>query len=508
MEKSRTYIAIDLKSFYASVECIERKRDPLTTNLVVADKSRTEKTICLAVSPSLKSYGISGRPRLFQVVEKIREANRIRLQNGPDRKFSGSSDDNEEVKANPALAIDYIVAPPRMACYMEYSTRIYNIYLKYIAPEDMHIYSIDEVFMDVTDYLATYGMTARELAMTIIRDVLRTIGITATAGIGTNLYLCKIAMDIVAKHIEPDKDGVRIAELDEMSYRRLLWSHRPLTDFWRVGRGYVKKLEENGLYTMGDIARCSIGGPNDFHNEELLYQLFGINAELLIDHAWGYEPCTMKLVKAYKPKTNSICSGQVLQSAYDFEKAKLVVKEMTDLMVLDLVEKEMVTDQIVLTVGYDLENLRDPDRRKQYRGEITTDRYGRSVPKHACGTTNLKRQTSSARLITPAVLALYDRIVDKNLLVRRITVTANRLVEESLARHTEEFQQMDLFTDYEAVKREEAQEEAALEREKRMQKAVLDIKKKFGKNAILKGMSLQEGATAKERNRQIGGHKA
>lgn len=362
--------------------------------------------------------------------------------------------------------------------------------------------------MDVTDYLATYGMTARELAMTIIRDVLRTIGITATAGIGTNLYLCKIAMDIVAKHIEPDKDGVRIAELDEMSYRRLLWSHRPLTDFWRVGRGYVKKLEENGLYTMGDIARCSIGGPNDFHNEELLYQLFGINAELLIDHAWGYEPCTMKLVKAYKPKTNSICSGQVLQSAYDFEKAKLVVKEMTDLMVLDLVEKEMVTDQIVLTVGYDLENLRDPDRRKQYRGEITTDRYGRSVPKHACGTTNLKRQTSSARLITPAVLALYDRIVDKNLLVRRITVTANRLVEESLARHTEEFQQMDLFTDYEAVKKEEAQEEAALEREKRMQKAVLDIKKKFGKNAILKGMSLQEGATAKERNRQIGGHKA
>lgn len=309
MEKSRTYIAIDLKSFYASVECIERKRDPLTTNLVVADKSRTEKTICLAVSPSLKSYGISGRPRLFQVVEKIREANRIRLQNGPDREFSGSSNDNEEVKANPALAIDYIVAPPRMACYMEYSTRIYNIYLKYIAPEDMHIYSIDEVFMDVTDYLATYGMTARELAMTIIRDVLRTIGITATAGIGTNLYLCKIAMDIVAKHIEPDKDGVRIAELDEMSYRRLLWSHRPLTDFWRVGRGYVKKLEENGFYTMGDIARCSIGGPNDFHNEELLYQLFGINAELLIDHAWGYEPCTMKLVKAYKPKTNSICSG-------------------------------------------------------------------------------------------------------------------------------------------------------------------------------------------------------
>ncbi len=508
MADDRIYIAIDLKSFYASVECRERNRDPLTTNLVVADKSRTEKTICLAVSPSLKSYGIPGRPRLFEVVQKVNEANNARKWKIPGGEFSGTSDDSEKLKENPALAVDYIVAPPRMAYYMEYSTRIYHIYLKYIAPEDIHIYSIDEVFMDVTHYLSAYKMTARELAMTIIRDVLKSTGITATAGIGTNLYLCKIAMDIVAKHIQPDKNGVRIARLDEMSYRRLLWSHRPLTDFWRVGRGYMKKLEEHGLFTMGDIARCSIGKSNEYHNEELLYRLFGINAELLIDHAWGYEPCTMEQIKAYKPETNSVCSGQVLKSPYDFDKAKLVVKEMTDLMVLDLVDKRLVTDQIVLTIGYDIENLSDPYRGKNYRGAVTTDRYGRKVPKHAQGTTNLKKQTSSTKMIVDAVMELYDKIVDKNLLVRRITVAANKLVDESGVKQTGQCQQLELFTDYEALERKQAEEKAVLERERRMQIAMLDIKKKFGKNAILKGMNLQEGATAKERNAQIGGHKA
>ena len=506
--KQKTYIAIDIKSFYASVECKERGRNPLTTNLVVADKSRTEKTICLAVSPALKSYGIPGRPRLFEVVQKVREANNARRWKAPNRTFTGVSDDSIELNANPALKLDYIVAPPRMSCYMEYSTRIYNVYLKYVAPEDIHVYSIDEVFMDVTAYLNSYGMTARELAMTMIQDVLKTTGITATAGIGSNLYLCKVAMDIVAKHIEADKDGVRIAELDEMSYRRILWNHRPLTDFWRVGRGYAKKLEEHGLYTMGDIARCSVGKPNELHNEELLYKMFGINAELLIDHAWGYEPCTMEYIKAYKPETNSVCSGQVLHCPYDFEKARLVVKEMTDLMVLDLVDKRLVTDQIVLTVGYDIENLTDPKQIGKYKGAVTVDRYGRKVPKHAHGTTNLKKQTSSTRLITEAVLELYDRIADKSLLIRRINITANKLVDESAVSKKEEFEQLDLFTDYQAREKEEAKEEADLEREKRMQRAMLDIKKKFGKNAILKGMNLQEGATAKDRNEQIGGHKA
>ena len=365
MEENKTYIAIDLKSFYASVECRERNRDPLTTNLVVADPSRTEKTICLAVSPSLKAYGIPGRARLFEVVQKVREANNIRRRNIPDHHFNGSSDDSTKLGTDPTLQLDYIIAPPRMALYMEYSTRIYDIYLKYIAPEDIHIYSVDEVFMDVTGYLNTYHMTARELAMTMIQDELKTTGITATAGIGTNLYLCKIAMDIVAKHIEPDKDGVRIAELDEMSYRRKLWSHKPITDFWRVGQGYAKKLAEYGLYTMGDVARCSGGKANELYNEDLLYKLFGINAELLIDHAWGYEPCTMEQIKAYKPETNSICTGQVLHCPYDFDKTRLVVKEMTDLMSLDLVDKGLVTDQIVLTIGYDIDNLTDPARKKR-----------------------------------------------------------------------------------------------------------------------------------------------
>lgn len=453
MEENKTYIAIDLKSFYASVECRERNRDPLTTNLVVADPSRTEKTICLAVSPSLKAYGIPGRARLFEVVQKVREANNIRRRNIPDHHFTGASDDSTKLGTDPTLQLDYIIAPPRMALYMEYSTRIYDIYLKYIAPEDIHIYSVDEVFMDVTGYLNTYHMTARELAMTMIQDVLKTTGITATAGIGTNLYLCKIAMDIVAKHIEPDKDGVRIAELDEMSYRRKLWSHKPITDFWRVGQGYAKKLAEYGLYTMGDVARCSVGKTNELYNEDLLYKLFGINAELLIDHAWGYEPCTMDQIKAYKPETNSICTGQVLHCPYDFDKTRLVVKEMTDLMSLDLVDKGLVTDQIVLTIGYDIDNLTDPARKKRYKGAVTTDRYGRKVPKHAHGTINLKRQTSSTQMLMDAVMELYDRIVDKDLLIRRINITANKLADEHTVANDDAYEQLDFFTDYEAVKK-------------------------------------------------------
>ena len=508
MNKCKTYIAIDLKSFYASVECRERNRDPLTTNLVVADPSRTEKTICLAVSPSLKKYGLSGRARLFEVIQKVKIANELRKLKAPNKVFCGSSDDSIALQKNPSLKIDYITAPPRMARYMEYSTKIYNIYLKYIAPEDIHIYSIDEVFIDVTHYLSTYNMTARELAMTMIQDILGTTGITATAGIGTNLYLCKIAMDIVAKHIEPDKNGVRIAELDEMSYRRLLWNHRPITDFWRVGRGYSKKLEKIGLYTMGDIARCSIGKPTDYYNEELLYKLFGINAELLIDHAWGYEPCTMEDVKTYKPETNSISSGQVLHCPYEFDKARLVVKEMTDLMVLDLVDKGLVTNQIVLTIGYDIENITDKNRSRNYKGTVTTNYYGKKVPKPAHGTTNLPKQTSSTTLITNAVMELYDKIVNKKLLIRRINIVANKLVDEHSVKNANKYEQLDLFTDYEILKKQREKENAESEREKRMQNTILDIKKKFGKNAILKGMNLQEGATAKDRNNQIGGHKA
>ena len=508
MNKCKTYIAIDLKSFYASVECRERNRDPLTTNLVVADPSRTEKTICLAVSPSLKKYGLSGRARLFEVIQKVKTANEIRKLKAPNHVFCGSSDDSRELQKKPSLKIDYIIAPPRMARYMEYSTKIYNIYLKYIAPEDIHIYSIDEVFIDVTHYLSTYNMTAHELAMTMIQDILDTTGITATAGIGTNMYLCKIAMDIVAKHIEPDKNGVRIAKLDEMSYRRLLWNHRPITDFWRVGRGYSKKLEKIGLYTMGDIARCSIGKPTDYYNEELLYKLFGINAELLIDHAWGYEPCTMEDVKTYKPETNSISSGQVLHCPYEFDKARLVVKEMTDLMVLDLVDKGLVTNQIVLTIGYDIENITDKNRSQSYKGTVTTNYYGKKVPKPAHGTTNLPKQTSSTTLITNAVMELYDKIVNKKLLIRRINIVANKLVDEHSVKNANKYEQLDLFTDYEILKKQREKENAESEREKRMQNTILDIKKKFGKNAILKGMNLQEGATAKDRNNQIGGHKA
>ena len=506
--KNHTYVAIDLKSFYASVEVTERGLDPLTTNLVVADASRTQKTICLAVSPSLKAYGIPGRPRLFEVVQKVKEVNQERLSRLSGPRFSGSSFDAKKLEQSPELAVDYIVAPPRMAYYMDYSARIYNIYLKYVAPEDIHVYSIDEVFIDVTDYLDTYGLTARELAVKMIHDVLEQTRITATAGIGTNLYLCKVAMDIVAKHMEPDQYGVRIAELDEMSYRRLLWNHRPLTDFWRVGRGYAKKLEEHGLYTMGDVARCSIGRPNDFYNEELLYRLFGINAELLIDHAWGWEPCTIADIKAYRPESSSVGSGQVLQCPYDFDKARLVVREMADLLALDLVDKRLVTDQMVLTVGYDIENLSAKGQNRPYKGEVTVDRYGRRIPKHAHGTANLGRQTSSSRLITEAVMELYDRIVNPDLLVRRVYLTANHVVDEREATKTEVYEQLDLFTDYEALQEQRREEEEKLEREKKMQQAVLDIKKKFGKNAILKGMNLEEGATTIMRNGQVGGHKA
>ena len=508
MAENRTYIAIDLKSFFASVECKERKLDPLKTNLVVADAARTEKTICLAVTPSLKAYGIPSRARLFEVVQRVREENQKRAATAPGHRLEGTSYDDDALKNNPSLAIDYVIAPPRMALYMKYSTKIYNIYLKYVAPEDIHVYSIDEVMMDVTSYLRTYGMSARELTRRMIQDVLAETNITATAGIGTNLYLCKIAMDIVAKHVEPDDDGVRIAQLDEMQYRKLLWNHRPITDFWRVGAGYARKLEENGMYTMGDVARCSMGKEDSFYNEDLLYRLFGVNAELLIDHAWGYEPCTMEMIKAYRPTTSSLCSGQVLQCPYDFEKTRLVVQEMVDLQVLDLVDKGLMTDQVVLTIGYDIENLTDPKRRKAYHGEVTIDRYGRAVPKHAHGTINLKGHTSSTIEITEKVMELYDRIVDPTLLVRRINMSVNHLEVESAVVQKEEYEQLDLFTDYAQKEEKDREERQMREREKNMQHAMIDIKKKYGKNAIIKGMNLQEGATACERNRQIGGHKA
>ena len=501
--KERTYIAIDLKSFYASVECRERGLDPMDTNLVVADESRTDKTICLAVTPSLKSYGISGRGRLFEVKQRVKEANAGRRHDAPGRRIEGSSHFFSELQANPELAIDFIIAPPRMAYYMEYSTRIYEVYMKYIAPEDIVVYSIDEVFMDVTDYLNTYKLSPRDLAMKIILDVLETTGITATAGIGTNLFLCKVAMNIVAKHIPADKNGVRIAELDEMKFRQELWSHQPLTDFWRVGHGYAKKLEQNGMFTMGDVARCSV------HDEDKLYKLFGKNAELLIDHAWGWEPCTIEAIKAYRPSTNSLGSGQVLHQPYTAEKAKLVLREMADLLVLDLVDKGLVTDQIVVTVGYDIENLTDPERSKKYHGAIMKDHYGRQIPKHAHGTANLDGHTSSTKKIMCAASELFDRIVDNNLLVRRLNIVANHVLPEAdEPKKNDGFEQLDLFTDYAALEANQERERAELEREKKMQQAMLTIKKKFGKNAILKGMNLEEGATAKDRNAQIGGHKA
>lgn len=506
--KERSYIAIDLKSFYASVECIERGLDPLTTNLVVADASRTDKTICLAVSPSLKNFGIPGRPRLFEVIQKVKNLNYRRLSKIPERKFAGNSYNAVELAESPELELSYIVAVPRMSCYMKYSTKIYQIYLKYIAPEDIHVYSIDEVFIDATGYLNTYKMNARNLAMTMIKDVLNKTGVTATAGIGTNMYLAKVAMDIVAKKMAADKDGVRIATLDEISYRKLLWNHVPLTDFWRVGAGTEKLLVKNGLYTMGDIARCSLGKQNEFHNEALLYKLFGINAELLIDHAWGWEPTTIEDIKIYKPKSNSISSGQVLPCAYTAEKARLIVKEMTDLLVLDLVEKDLVTDQMVLTIGYDIENLSNPEIRKNFQGEVTADHYGRSVPKHAHGTATLPFQTSSTKIIMDEILKLYDRIINWNLLVRKISVTANKVIPEKEALRKDTFEQLDLFTDYSTLLTEKETKDKELEKENKLQHAILNIQKKYGKNAILKGMNFEEGARTMERNDQIGGHKA
>jgi len=505
-------IAIDLKSFYASVECRERGLDPLTTNLVVADPSRTEKTICLAVSPSLKSYGIPGRARLFEVVQRVRRVNRERAKTAPGHRLVGESSDFSELQQRPDLAVGYVVAPPQMARYMKISTQIYDVYTRYIAPEDIHVYSIDEVFMDVTHYKHLYVSKAEAasmdvvhyMALTMIRDVLGTTGITATAGIGTNLYLAKVAMDVVAKHVEADRDGVRIAALDEATYRRTMWDHRPLTDFWRVGKGYARKLEAAGLHTMGDIALWSET------NEELLYQLFGVNAELLIDHAWGWEPCTIEAIKAYRPESNSISVGQVLQGPYTVAMARVIVREMADGLALDLVRKGIVTDQIVLTVGYDIENLARPDIRARYTGPVATDFYGREVPKQAHGSINLEEYTSSTRKIISATMELYDRIMNPDLLVRRMYVVCNHVKDEKEAQAAVEAipTQLDMFTDYNALAAAEEAKRAARERERKQQEVVLEIKEKWGKNAILKGMSFSKGATARERNEQVGGHKA
>ena len=513
-DPARVYIACDLKSFYSSVECVERGLDPLDALLVVADAARTEKTICLAVSPSLKKFGVPGRPRLFEVVQKVRDANAARLRayrqlcGDPRAQFRGESHFMHELAADPSLGIAYLVAPPQMAHYLRVSTEIYGVYLQFIAPEDLVAYSIDEVFMDVTHYLLLYNATPEELARRILRAVLQASGITATVGIGSNLYLAKVAMDIVAKHAEPDENGARIARLDEASYRRTLWGHRPLTDFWRVGKGYARKLETHHLYTMGDIARCSLGGKDDFYNEEMLYRLFGVNAELLIDHAWGWEPCTIAQIKAYKPASNSLGSGQVLHCAYEYEKARLIIREMADLLSLDLVAKRLVTDQLVLTVGYDIENLTDPARAKQYHGPVTTDAYGRKVPKHAHGSLRLGEMTSSTKRITEAAVELFDRIIDQNLLVRRVNLVANHVIREEEAAAQPVAEQLDLFTDYAAQAEQRQAEQAARARERKVQDALLEIKQKFGKNAVLKGMNLQEGGTTIDRNKQVGGHKA
>ena len=474
----------------------------MDTNLVVADEIRTDKTICLAVTPPLKSCGISGRGRLCEVKQRVIEVNSERRYRAPQHKLSGSSYLFSELQANPSLAIDFIIAPPRMACYMEYSTRIYTIYMKYAAPEDIVVYSIDEVFIDVTDYLDAFQLSPHMLAMKIIQDILSETGITATAGIGTNLFLCKVAMDIVAKHIPPDKNGVRIAELNEMSYRQMLWSHQPLTDFWRVGHGYARKLKEHGMFTMGDVALCSVA------HEELLYTLFGKNAELLIDHAWGWEPCTIKDIKAYRPTSQSLGSSQVLPCPYSAEKARLVLREMVDQLVLDLADKKLITDQLVLTVGYDIENLAVPQRCSNYQGPVVLDSYGRQIPRHAHGTANLSCHTASSKELIRAASDLFDRIVNPILLIRRLSITANHTVPERSVSTPILYEQMNLFTDYAALEKRRKKKQAELERDKKLQQAILTIKKKYGRNAILRGMSLEEGATARERNKQIGGHKA
>lgn len=498
----RTYIAIDLKSFYASVECVDRGLDPLTTNLVVADPTRTEKTICLAVSPSLKAYGVYGRARLFEVEEKVREINADRRRHAPQGQFSGDAVQDPEVRSNPALALAYIVAPPRMAKYLEISAQIHAIYLRYVAPEDICVYSIDEVFIDATSYLQTYHCTPKEFAKRMILDVYHETGITATAGIGTNLYLCKVAMDILAKHAQPDAYGVRIAELDTLSYRQQLWTHRPLTDFWRVGSGYEKKLNQMGLYTMGDVALLS----NTPTGEDLLYHQFGVNAELLIDHAWGWEPCTMEAIQAYHPASNSLSSGQVLQHPYTYEKGALIVREMVERLALDLVDKGLVTDQLVLTIGYDKESLSQASH--TYTGEVTTDHYGRRIPKHAHGTVNLHRWTASTHLMAESVMTLYHQITDPNLLIRRVTIVATHITAVDQIPDTGKAKQMDLFTEYEDQIKAQQQESQMLDKESKWQRAALDIQHKYGKNALIKGMDLEEDATTIQRNSQIGGHKA
>lgn len=513
MDTEKKYLAIDLKSFYASVECAERQLDPLTTNLVVADESRTEKTICLAVSPSLKSYGIPGRARLFEVIQKVKQVNKDRLGTAirdgkikPDSenkyKFSGSSFDAEALAADPSLELSYIAAPPRMRLYEEYSSKIYSIYLKYVSADDIVVYSIDEVFIDVTGYLDIYKMTAHELAATMIREVLYETGITATAGIGTNLYLAKICMDITAKRSTADKDGVRIAELDERTYREQLWTHKPLTDFWRIGAGIARKLEAMHLHTMGDVARASL----DPYREDKLYKAFGVNAELIIDHAWGWEPTTVPDIKAYRPSTKSISTGQVLKCPYDFEKGRLIVHEMTELLALDLVRKGVVTKKLTLTVGYDRESLIG-ERGKKYKGQVVKDHYGRNIPKHAHGTENIDHYTSSAQLMVGAVLRLYDRIVDNELLIRRVAIVAENVILESDIPE-EEPMQLDLFTDFETAEAQRTKARESEEKEHRLQKAAIAIQEKYGKNALLKGMNFLEGATTRERNGQIGGHKA
>ena len=496
MNDDKVYIAIDLKSFYASVECVERGLDPLTTNLVVADNSRTDKTVCLAVTPSLKSYGIGGRARLFEVIQKVKEVNSERKFKAPNHIFTDTSYNNEEIKKNPSLQLDYIVAVPRMSFYMQYSSKIYSIYLKYFAPEDIYVYSIDEIFCDITNYLHSYKMTPRELVTKVIQDVLETTGITATAGIGTNLFLTKVAMDIVAKHTEPDKNGVRIAGLNEMYYRKHLWDHKPITDFWRIGRGYAKSLEKHRIYTMGDIARCSI------ENEELLYKLFGVNAELLIDHAWGYEPVTIEQIKNYKPKSNSLSSGQVLHCPYNYEDTKTVVKDMAEGLAFDLVRKNLITKQIVLTIEYDVENLKNPVIVEKYNGEITLDRYGRAVPKHSHGTVNLENATASIQQIIKGAIQLYERIINKELLVRKINITANNVINKNEI--DDEYEQVNLFIDYEAREKQKQKELQELE----MESAMLEIRKRYGANAIFKGRNLEKASTQLERNGQIGGHKA
>lgn len=497
----KIYAAIDLKSFYASVECVERGLDPLNTNLVVADASRCTTTICLAVSPSLKSFGVPGRPRLFEVIQKVKEQNLIRQKRNYGRVLQGSSHQFDQLQKNPYLAIDYITATPRMAHYLKYSAKIYEIYLRYIAPEDIHVYSIDEVFMDISGYLKNSGMNAHDFIRNIIADVLKETGITATAGIGTNLYLCKVAMDIVAKHQEPDQDGVRIAQLDEMSYRKLLWDHQPITDFWRVGGGYARRLAQHDMYTMGDVARCSID------NQALLYKLFGVNAELLMDHAWGKETCTMADIKAYQPSNHSTSIGQVLHCAYDYDKAKLIVKEMSDQLSLNLVSQQLVCNGVSLSIGYDIDNLKD-DQGFFYKGEIVIDHYGRKIPKHAHGSRGLGCYSSASTLIRAAMCDIFDSVVDPVLTIRRINVTACNVIPQSQAKNIETTEQLNLFVDYEKVDQQKAALEKQMQKEQSVQETLLQIKQKYGKNAVLKGMNLEEGATTKQRNEQIGGHKA